>query len=132
MSKVYSANNEGFDFDSIDDAVSDLLDNDLDCEVGDIRSIWEGDFITNETGDFFVGGSKLLEDLLEAAAATYEDFPETSTAHQDQDQELVDTIKSAIDAWADKYNLHPTGGYVANVKEIKVKLLTVNGAWEVF
>lgn len=134
MEKCYSTNEEEYNYDTLEEAAEYVFD-DPDLPVGTVRSVFEGEPVKRKTGDYFQrwDSGPILEILTDNAYEECGDFSEgwLDTVSPEQQTELTALIKNDINAWADKYNLHPTFYTVTNTREIKLRLLDEHGAWEV-
>lgn len=128
MTKWYSTNEEDYRHTEIEAAIAEAFD-DSTIKAGEIRSIWEGDAIIRRAGSY--APFRMVEELSERAydeCGEYaEDWPDCS---KEQEHELEQRIAAAINSWADDFGHQPTFGTVGNVREIKVRLTSEDGAWE--
>ena len=134
MEKCYSTNEEAYNYDTLEEAAEYVFD-DPDLHVGTVRSVFEGEPVKRKAGDYFLrwDSGLILEVLTDNAYEECGDFSEgwLDTVSPEQQAELTALVKKEINAWADKYNLHPTFYTVTNTREIKLRLLDKNGDWEV-
>lgn len=129
MEKCYSTNGEDFNYTEIEDAIESAFD-DPDLPIGTVVTIDEGDAIPWKAGDFADGFP--VETLANSAydeAGEYADGWPNCTKEQESD--LAQRIKSAVNQWADDHGLQPRFYRVANIKEIKVKLTSKTGDYEI-
>lgn len=127
MKKCYSANGEEFNFDSLDEAVRSLLDNEF-AEPGDPITIWEADAIHRQASWFVPQIAEAMIDRACEEAGEYADRWDFSMAQEESLQEIVE---AAVDKWAAENNMHPSFWTVENSVAIKVRITGPDGEYEI-
>lgn len=128
MAKWYSANDEDYSHSEIEDAVTEVFD-DPEIAVGEVRSVWEGEVTIKKAGEYAPEDMvTLISDRAYAMCGYVDGWPMNCT--KEQGQELNKMVAEAINTWASIHGLQPTFGTVKDVREIKVRLTSADGAWE--
>ena len=127
--KCYSEKGENFNFVSIEDLARQLIDDET-VRIGDVVTIHRGDAIKRKAGEYMQ-----RYDIDEMICNAYDDCGEyaegwLSGLKKDVISELEDSIKTAVNLWADKHDLHPTFYAVVNTDEVKIKIVDDNGGYE--
>lgn len=86
-------------------------------------TLYQGEVEPHSISSFFYDSDSLLENLAERAFDELGECAEDwlQTIPRDAVKELDETIKAALEAWAEKHKLQPTFYGVSNVKEVKIK-----------
>ena len=128
MELWYSTNEEGFDYQCIEDAADYVISNG-GYKPGDTFEIWSGTPNKLKASDLFRWDP---DDLGEAG---YEECGEYAIGYpgvnQDTNKELLDELKAIIDKWADKHDAHPSFATVDNVKTVTIRCTSEDGDFEV-
>lgn len=116
--ECYSTDGDHFDYDDWEDAADYALD-DPDVKVGDVRVIYKAIALKKKLSDY--ADLDIFDDQLSCAAADIvgeysEDWPCFSALAKKE-------LKVMLDAWATKHDLHPYFYEVANIEEMRVRLL---------
>ena len=128
--KCYSTNGEDFNYTEIEDAIRDAFD-DPDIAVGSFVVISEGDAIkwkASELTGFTL--DSIVNSAYDEGGEYADGYLEDVTKEQEAD--LDKRIAETVNKWADDYGLQPNFYRVANVKEIRVKLTSETGDYEIF
>jgi len=99
----YSINNEDFTYDSLDEAVNDLWENN-DFKVGDSSEVFEGEAVEFKASKFVPS----MSDLLQGAA--YDEVSEHSESWKfstDDYFTLQHAVEQAVDKWAEERDMKP-------------------------
>ena len=129
MELKYSTDEKTYNYDDLHEAGERAFD-DVGVEVGDIRTIYVGEPVRFSASDFIPNyieamGERAYDEIGEHVG----EWPEYTG---EQEKELVDSIKAAVDSWADKHGRHPTFFSIKNSKPITIKLLENDEYEEVF
>ena len=129
MELKYSTDEETYNHDSIHEAGESAF-NDVGVKVGDTRTIYSGEPVRFSASDFIPNyieamGERAYDEIGEHVG----EWPEYTG---EQEKELVDGIKAAVDSWADKHGRHPNFFGIKNSKPITIKLLENDEYEEVF
>ena len=122
--KVYSTDEENFRHESIEEAIEGLeccLDLNAELTAGSLLTIWEGTARKHKASEFIPDMIEQLEEGAYDECGEWTDEWPNSTP--DQDHELRDSVKVAVDAWADKYNLQPRFYTVDDPEEIRLHVV---------
>jgi len=130
MELKYSTDEEIYNYDDLQEAGDRAFDY-IGAQTGDTATIYVGEPVKSSASGFVP--SRILEDMSEMA---YEECGEHAADWPDytaqQEKELVDAIKNAVDLWADKHGKHPSFYNIKNSREITIKLLDDDEYEEVF
>ena len=129
--KCYSEKGENFNFVSIEDLARQLIDDET-VRIGDVVTIHRGEAIKRKAGEYMQGCGYDIDEMI---CNAYDDCGEyvedwLSELKKDVISELEDSIKTAVNLWADKHDLHPTFYTVVNTDEVKIKIVDDNGGYE--
>lgn len=131
MGKCYSTNDEDYSYDEIEDAIRDKIADHPELTPGDIFTIWEGDAILWKAGDF--AGGFCVDDLSDRAYAEAEESADgwLDSCPKEVKDDLETRIEVVVNQWADDHGLQPKFYRVENVCEVKVKVMSEDGEWEI-
>ena len=125
--KIYSNNDELFNYTDLNECVTDFMDNldDEDFKEGNIFNIYEGVRVTYKASKYI--SSCFAEELGERSDDDcHEDyFGEWPNASGDQEKDLISEVKKVVDAWADKYDLQPKFYGVKDIKKINIRITKI-------
>ncbi len=129
--KCYSYNEE--DFTDYEDAVERIVENFLDDNPtfeGETEfEIFEGDQIEYKIGDFLPWIADGITDIAFSSADEYAD--NWILKIEKHSKEIQETLKTALNNWADQTNNQPNFFGVKNVRPINVKIkVDKDGNWE--
>ena len=128
--KCYSFDGETFMgelHDAVQEAAGDMLGD--DPITGKVVTIHEGDTVRHNVADWIPNiVDQLSEHAYDDAGEYAQGWPDCTP---DQDKELQAAICKAVDEWLDRHNLRPTFHAVENVREIKVRITSEDGDFEV-
>ncbi len=127
--KCYSINNEDFNYDEIEEAITDKLSDEF-LPTGTVITIYEADAVHHKAGEYADAFpiDTLMNNAWDDGGEYAEDWPNCT---KEQDKELGTMIADAVNLWADKHGLHPTFYGVVNTKEIQVELLDMEGNYKI-
>lgn len=128
MNKCYSANEEDFSFDSLDEAAAEAWNDREEQSVGDVITIWEGDKVELFASRFT---PSMAEYLTERAYEENGEYVESWKFSEEEEKSLQDAVDAAVDEWATKNNMHPKFYKVRNVVPIQVRLINEEGGYEI-
>lgn len=129
MGKCYSTNGEEFNYDDIEDAIRDAFD-DPAIEVGAVVIIHEGDAVPHKAGDF--APTDIIDTLACGAGDDGGEFAgDWPDCTRDQEKDLKQRVRDAVNQWADEHDLHPTFYGVANSREIWVEMTDEDGGYKI-
>lgn len=129
--KCYSEKGENFNFVSIEDLARQLIDDET-VRIGDVVTIHRGEAIKRKAGEYMQGCGYDIDEMICNAYDDCGEYAEgwLSGLKKDVISELEDSIKTAVNLWADKHDLHPTFYTVVNTDEVKIKIVDDNGGYE--
>ena len=124
MGIYYSSNEETFNYDSIDEAVEDLIENNSDIKVGDCVRVYSGE---SESVDVKHYVPNIIEHMGEIAyddmGEFADDFPDCT---QDVDQQIQNEVEILIERLFEKHKLMPSFYKIKNQKTIEVCINNVD------
>ena len=122
--KIYSSNEEYYQYEDMHDAILDIYENETTFKVGDVIEIWKGELHKPKASRYVP--SFLYETLNENAWENVGEWVDSWPDGTDQQRnELQSMVGAAVDAWADKYNLQPNFGDITNIKSVKVRIVQI-------
>jgi len=127
MKKCYSRNEEEFGYNSVDEAVSDLLD-DFGFRAGETTTLWEGDAIQNPASHYL---GYIAEDMQDRACDECGEYAEGWDFSKAQRESLQEVVSKAVDRWASENNLHPHFYTVENVVKFTIRFTDDDGGFEI-
>lgn len=129
--KCYSHNEE--DFNNYEDAIERIVENFLDdnpeFEGETELEIFEGEKLSHKIGDFLPW---VVDVIIENAFEAGDEFADNwSNKIEKLEKEIQETIKTALNNWADQTNNQPNFFGVKNIRPISVKIkVDKSGNWE--
>lgn len=129
MEKCYSTNNEDFNYTELEDAIRDAFDN-PEIVVGSEVSIFEGDAIKWKAGELT---GFTLDSIVSTACDEGGEYADgyLEDVTKEQEADLDKRIAETVNKWADDYGLQPNFYRVTNVAEIRVKMISEDGSFEI-
>jgi len=126
--KCYSTNNEDFNYDELDDAIRDAID-DPAINIGDVVTVYEGDAIHFKAGDFT---GFTLDAITNTAYDEGGEYCDGYLDHvtKEQGADLDKRIADVVNQWADDHGLQPNFYRVENVKEVQAKFIGGDEGYE--
>ena len=109
----YSTDEEIYNHDCIHDALDQF-------EIGETVTIYQGESVKKSASDFCHFDS---DGLAENALDSMGDFADGwLTTDREQELDLQEMVRSAVDKWADKHGLQPSFYGVKNQKTLRIKI----------
>ena len=127
--KCYSTNNEDFVYNEMDDALMSAFD-DPETKIGTIVTVYEGDPVRFKAGDFTGFTLDTITNTAYDEGGDYAGYY-LDQVTKEQEADLDKRIADVVNQWADDYGLQPTFYRVANIKEIRAKLISDSGEYEI-
>jgi hypothetical protein len=127
MKKCYSRNEEDFCFNSVDEAVSELLDDNY-LRTGETATLWEGDAIQNRASHYL---GCIAEDMQDRACDECGEYADGWDFSKAQRESLQEVVSNAVDQWAAENNMQPHFYTVENVVKFTVRFTDDNGGFEI-
>lgn len=127
--KCYSLNNEEFNYDELDEAIRDAID-DPKINIGDVVTVYEGDAVPFKCGDF-VGS--ILDDITNTAYDEGGEYSEDYLADvtKEEEADLNKRVADVVNQWADDYGYQPKFYRVDNAKELQAKFIGGDDGYEI-
>lgn len=129
--KCYSYNEEDFTYyeDAVERIVENFLDDNPEFEGETEFEIFEGDQFKHKIGDFLPW---VVDGIAENAFEVGDEWADNwSNKIEKLEKEIQETLKTALNNWADQTNNQPNFYGVKNVKPISVKIrVDKSGNWE--
>lgn len=130
--RVYSVDQEMFNYDSISEAAIDMADVHWPdpLAVGDIVTIYEGKVIESVASDY--SPNYLIDTLAENAYDECGEFADDWLSGLDNKckNDLINRVHKVIDDWATEHNVQPTFYMVEDIVEIEIRFTNAEGDWE--
>lgn len=129
MELKYSTDEETYNYDDLREAGECAFDY-VGAEVGDTRTIYVGEPVRPIASDFIPNYIEAMGEMAyDEIGEHVGEWPEYTG---EQEKELVDGIKAAVDSWADKYGRHPTFYSIKNARPMTIRLMENDEYEEVF
>jgi len=127
MKKCYSINEEDFHLDSVDEAVSALLD-DTYLRTGETATLWEADALQHPAS-YYLGN--IAEDMTERASAEVGEYADGWDFSHKEAKSLQDAVSATVDEWATANRMQPCFWIVENVIMFTVRFIDDKGGFEI-
>jgi hypothetical protein len=128
MDKYYSTNEEDYSHSDIEEAAKSAWNSDLECKVGDVITIWEGEALPFSASRFI---PHMAEAMTEAAYDEMSDYSDSWTFSKEEEKSLQEAVAEAVDAWADKHDMQPKFFGATKVMPIQVRFTDEDGGCEI-
>jgi hypothetical protein len=127
----WSIDQENYSFVDLTEAAEEAISRSPDpLPVGSIITIWAGTSDRYKASDFV---PDMRDELPNQAAGSdagewAEDWPDCT---KEQSDELQQAIEQLVDEWADRHGLQPSFYRVNNIREVKLRITSETGAFDV-